>query len=198
MAGTRTSRMRISVANANERQAVYRMRHDVYSTELGQYGSRPDGSLPDATDVASAYIIASIGEEVVGFVGITPPNSPRLSVEKHLSRDEIPIVLDKRTFEIRALTVNQSLRGSYTVAGLMYAAFRWVEAHGRISRQIQTNGMSLMRPSRFYSSSSTTHISRRPQTAFQTMVTANVRCYEIRTLLVQLILLVILMVGIVD
>ncbi|MFC1452139.1 aminotransferase class I/II-fold pyridoxal phosphate-dependent enzyme [Verrucomicrobiota bacterium] len=122
--------MRISVANAAERQVVYRMRHDVYSTELGQYASRPDGALPDTTDITTVYIVASVGGDVVGFVGITPPSSPRFSVEKHLARDEIPIALDEHTFEIRALTVTQSLRGSYVVAGLMYAAFRWVEAHG--------------------------------------------------------------------
>lgn len=123
-------RIRISVANADERQAVYRLRHDVYCTELGQYQARPDGSLPDAVDVDSLYIIASVGGGLVGFVGITPPGSPCFSVEKHLSRDAIPMALDKDTFEIRALTVKKSQRGSYVAAGLMYAAFRWVESHG--------------------------------------------------------------------
>jgi histidinol-phosphate/aromatic aminotransferase/cobyric acid decarboxylase-like protein/predicted GNAT family N-acyltransferase len=130
MAGTTTLRLSISVANAGEREAVYRMRHDVYAAELGQYESRPEGSLPDTTDINSVYIIASSGGEVVGFVGVTPPSSPRFSVDKHLSRDEIPMVFDKHLYEIRALTVNRSLRGSYIAASLMYAAFRWVESHG--------------------------------------------------------------------
>lgn len=124
------SRLTISVANAADRQAIYRMRHDVYASELGQYESRPDGSLPDATDINSTYIIANTNGMLVGFVAITPPTSPRYSVEKYLSRNEIPITFSDRLYEIRALTVKQTLRGLFIAGNLMYAAFRWVEAHG--------------------------------------------------------------------
>ncbi len=123
-------RIRISVANAEERQAVYRMRHEVYCTELGQYQECQDGSLPDASDVHSLYLIASVDGKLVGFVGITPPDSPSFSIEKHLSRDAIPMALDRHTFEVRALTVRDSHRGSSVAGALMYAAFRWVESHG--------------------------------------------------------------------
>lgn len=122
--------LRISIANAGDLEAIYRLRHDVYSTEIGQYEIRPEGRLPDATDVNSVYLTASSGDEIVGFVGVTPPGSPRFSVDKHLSRKEIPMVFDEHLYEIRALTVNRLQRGSYIAASLMYAAFRWVEAHG--------------------------------------------------------------------
>ncbi|MFT5128201.1 MAG: histidinol-phosphate/aromatic aminotransferase/cobyric acid decarboxylase-like protein [Rhodothermales bacterium] len=123
------SRIRVSVASAVERVVLYRLRHDVYCTELGQYEERSDGSLPDAVDIHSHYVIATIDDTLVGFVGITAPDSPRFSVEKHLG-EAMPVDLDEQTYEIRALTVREEARGSQVAAALMYAAFRWVEAHG--------------------------------------------------------------------
>lgn len=123
-------RLILSMADTADRQAIYRIRHNVYATELGQYESRPDGILEDIADTRSVYIAAYVDEEVVGFVGITPPNSPRFSIDKYLPRDEIPFSFDDRLYEIRALTVTRPLRGSLIASALMYAAFRWVEAHG--------------------------------------------------------------------
>ena len=124
------SNLSIAVAKPEDRQAIYRMRHDVYATELGQYEMNSDGSLPDTTDINSVYIIAVAGRELIGFVGITSPDSLAYSVDKHLSRDKIPIAFNEYLYEIRALTVKHSLRGSRIAGYLMYAAFRWVEAHG--------------------------------------------------------------------
>lgn len=120
----------VSVANTENRQAVYRMRHDVFAAELGQYESHPDGILVDSADVNSVYITASAGGELAGFIGVTPPSSPRFSVDKYLPRDEIPIPFDEGLYEVRALAVKRPLRGSHIAGCLMYAAFRWVEAHG--------------------------------------------------------------------
>jgi hypothetical protein len=50
-------RLKIYVAGANELGSIYRLRHDVYATELGQYESRSDESLPDTDDVASVYVL---------------------------------------------------------------------------------------------------------------------------------------------
>jgi histidinol-phosphate/aromatic aminotransferase/cobyric acid decarboxylase-like protein/GNAT superfamily N-acetyltransferase len=123
-------RLCISVANTADRPAIYRIRHDVYAAELGQYESRPDGILADTPDTNSLYITASIGGELAGFVGVTSPSSPRFSIDKYLSRDEIQCTFDEHLYEIRALTVKSPLRGFRIAACLMYAAFRWVEAHG--------------------------------------------------------------------
>lgn len=130
MATTDRFRLRISMANISDLKAVYRLRHDVYAAELGQYALRPDSSLPDATDIKSLYIIASVDGKLVGFVGVTPPNSLRFSVDKYLPRNEIPITFDNNLYEIRVLTVKRPLRGFRIAGTLMYAAFRWVEAHG--------------------------------------------------------------------
>jgi hypothetical protein len=67
-------RLKISVAGADELESIYSLRHDVYATELGQYESRSDESLPDAGDVASVYIAASLDGKLAGFVGITHHN----------------------------------------------------------------------------------------------------------------------------
>ncbi len=123
-------RLTVSVADIADRQAIHRVRHDVYATELGQYESSPDGILIDAEDICSIYLTASADGEMVGFVGVTPPSSPHFSVDKHLLRDEIPFPFDDRLYEIRALTVTRPFRGSLIASALMYAAFRWVEAHG--------------------------------------------------------------------
>jgi len=123
-------RLVLSLASKADQIVVYRARHDVYATELGQYAARADGSLPDTENLHATYIVASVDGEIAGFVGITPPASPSFSVDRYLRRDEIPFAFDHRLYEIRALTVLQPFRGRLAAAALMYAAFRWVEAHG--------------------------------------------------------------------
>jgi histidinol-phosphate/aromatic aminotransferase/cobyric acid decarboxylase-like protein len=123
-------RLVLSVASDVDRMVVYRARHDVYATELGQYESRADGILPDRESLHATYIVASVDGAMVGFVGITPPDSQSFSVDRYLRRDEIPFAFDHLLYEIRALTVLKPFRGRLTAAALMYAAFRWVEAHG--------------------------------------------------------------------
>ena len=122
--------LRISIANTDERESIYHMRHDIYATELGQYKSRTNESLPDTGNVNSVYITASFDGKLAGFVGITHPDSPQFSVDKFLSREEIPLTFDESLYEIRALTVKKDLRGFQVAACLMYAAFRWIESYG--------------------------------------------------------------------
>ncbi len=121
----------ISIATTStDREEIFRLRHDVYAEELEQYESRPDGVLPDSTDIRSSYIITYVDKTLAGFVGITPPSSPRYSIDKYLPRDEIPITFNNRLYEIRALTVRRPFRGSLVASCLMYAAFRWIKARG--------------------------------------------------------------------
>jgi histidinol-phosphate/aromatic aminotransferase/cobyric acid decarboxylase-like protein len=123
--------MSVSIATtARDREDIYRLRHDVYAEELEQYESRPDGVLPDSTDIRGSYIITYVDKTLAGFVGITPPGSPRYSVDKYFTRDGIPITFNNRLYEIRALTVRRPYRGSHIAGCLMYAAFRWIQARG--------------------------------------------------------------------
>ena len=123
--------MSISITtNPTDQVAIYRLRHDVYAEELEQYESRPDGVLPDSMDISGSYIRAYLDKTLAGFVGITPPKSPRYSIDKYFKRNEIPITFNNGLYEIRALTVNRPFRGSQVAGCLMYAAFRWIQACG--------------------------------------------------------------------
>lgn len=123
-------RIKISIANKFEKEELYKLRHEVYATELGQYEEQSDSILKDKVDVRSDYITATIDDVLVGFVGITPPTSPCYSVDKYVSREKIPVTYDDNLYEFRALTVKDTLRGSSIVACLIYACYRWVSAKG--------------------------------------------------------------------
>ncbi len=113
-----------------DRETIYRMRHEVYARELGQYSPNAAGRLTDALDAFNHYIVIADGERIVGFVSITPPGSPSFSIDKYFKRAELPFAVDDKLYEVRLLTVPQPARRSLLALALMYAAFRWVEARG--------------------------------------------------------------------
>jgi len=78
----------------------------------------------------NAYLVATVNDEIAGFISITPPNPPSYSIDKYFRRDQLPFPVDDRLYEIRLLTVPPSSRGGFWALALMYAAFRWVEARG--------------------------------------------------------------------
>jgi histidinol-phosphate/aromatic aminotransferase/cobyric acid decarboxylase-like protein/GNAT superfamily N-acetyltransferase len=126
----------LSVATESDREVIYRMRHEVYARELGQHATTPAGSLRDALDDWNVYLVAKIDDHIAGFISLTPPSAEKVipplhySIDKYIQRDSLPFVFDNRLFEIRLLTVLKSHRGRELATLLMYAAFRWVEAHG--------------------------------------------------------------------
>jgi len=121
--------VRIALATPVDRASIYRLRHDVYASELGQHKVQPNAMLSDALDENNIYIIATVADELAGFISITVPELGRYSIEKYLNRDELPIRLDDRTYEVRILTVSPSHRHSRIAWYLMYAAFRWIDEH---------------------------------------------------------------------
>jgi histidinol-phosphate/aromatic aminotransferase/cobyric acid decarboxylase-like protein len=136
--------VRIAAATEADRSSIYRMRHDVYAAELGQHAVRQNAMLSDTLDENNVYITAKIRGELAGFISITPPGAGHYSVEKYLERDEFPISLDDRTYEVRILTVSLAHRHSRTAWYLMYAAFRWIEEQG--GEQIIAMGRSDLLP----------------------------------------------------
>ena len=125
-------RIRISLATEQEREAIYRLRHDVYAQELHQHAENTQGRLTDALDAYNWYLVAALGEEVVGFVSITPPGRA-YSIDKYLSRQELPFPCDAGLYEVRLLTVASRFRHSARrrLAGLLiHAAFRWIDECG--------------------------------------------------------------------
>ncbi len=123
--------MEIRFASAADRQDIYRLRHEVYAVELGQHPTTGDGRLTDALDAANVYLVAAQGDELVGFVSITPPWAGAYSVDKYLDRRDWPVLDDPAAlFEVRLLTVRPAFRGSGAAALLMYAALRWIASRG--------------------------------------------------------------------
>jgi histidinol-phosphate/aromatic aminotransferase/cobyric acid decarboxylase-like protein len=123
---------KLVVAEAGEgrRAEIFRFRHEVYASELGQHAENEMGELRDGLDGRNVYLVVERGGELAGFVSVTPPTAGMYSVDKYFRRGELPFGVDGSTWEIRLLTVRREDRGSEVALLLMLAAFRWVEARG--------------------------------------------------------------------
>ena len=129
--GFRTiARLKLALATDEDRETIYGLRHEVYGRELAQHRTNDGKQLRDSLDRGNIYLVASVGEELIGFVSVTPPGLPAYSIDKYLPREELPFPFDGQLYEVRLLTVIKPNRGRPIAALLMYAAFRWVEAHG--------------------------------------------------------------------
>ncbi|GGK67248.1 hypothetical protein GCM10010126_28410 [Planomonospora parontospora] len=113
-----------------DREWIYRLRHEVYARELGQHPANDAGQLSDEFDEGNVYIVAVHQGHPAGFISVTPPWAGRYSIDKYLRRTEHPVLRQDGLFEIRILTVDPARRGRMTGRLLMYAALRWVMAHG--------------------------------------------------------------------
>ena len=76
----------LAMAAEQDMDAIFRMRHDVYATELGQHAENDNGRLTDSLDAFNTYIVAKVDGEVSGFISVTPPDGASYSVDKYFSR----------------------------------------------------------------------------------------------------------------
>jgi histidinol-phosphate/aromatic aminotransferase/cobyric acid decarboxylase-like protein len=120
----------VCIADEEDRNRIYALRHDIYASELAQHKINDSGVLRDVLDDYNSYIVAKKDGRVAGFVSITGPNAPSFSVDKYFGRALVPIPFDKYLYEIRLLSVDKEYRNSSLALLLMYATKRWVEAHG--------------------------------------------------------------------
>jgi histidinol-phosphate/aromatic aminotransferase/cobyric acid decarboxylase-like protein len=120
----------VSMANAADREEIYRIRHEIYAGELRQHPTNAASALSDSLDASNVYIVARIRGRIAGFISVTPPSSSHYSIDKYFAREALPFSVDDTLYEIRLLTVLKPYRGSDLATLLMYAAFRSVEAHG--------------------------------------------------------------------
>ncbi|MEV0202219.1 histidinol-phosphate transaminase [Nonomuraea sp. NPDC050691] len=123
-------KLELRPASDADREWIYRLRHEVYARELGQHAPNAAGRLTDDLDGNNVYLVAAHQDRPVGFVSVTPPWAGRYSIDKYLRRQDHPELRESGLFEIRILTVEPSRRGEMTGKLLMYAALRWVMAHG--------------------------------------------------------------------
>jgi hypothetical protein len=134
---------RLRVASDEAREAIYRLRHEVYATELKQYPEDPSGRLTDSVDAYNTYIEAIRGDELVGFVSVTPAGAGRYAVEKYYPRSIWPFDAGG-VFETRLIAVRADHRGeSLLLIALAYAAFRWARHHG--AQRLITNAHRRMK-----------------------------------------------------
>src|SRR6266516_3447495 len=120
----------IALATEKERRIIYQARHNIYARELAQHPENARGQLSDPLDAFNVYLTATVGNELVGFISVTPPGRGAYSIDKYVPRDQLPFPFDDTLYEVRLLTVRKPHRGRQLAVLLMYAAFRWVESHG--------------------------------------------------------------------
>ncbi|RZU54058.1 histidinol-phosphate/aromatic aminotransferase/cobyric acid decarboxylase-like protein [Krasilnikovia cinnamomea] len=133
------ARLGLRLGTPADRDWIHRLRHEVYAQELGQHAVVPAGRLSDALDERGVvYLVATSGGTPAGFVSITPPWVGQWSLDKYLSRAELPALDAADAFEIRILTVAAPWRGTAVASLLMYAALRWVQSRG--GRQVLAMG----------------------------------------------------------
>ncbi len=130
MSITTHSKVTLITASGQDRQGVYKMRHEIYAAELSQHSLNLNNQLTDDLDSINHYIVAKYPDRVIGFVSITSPASEKYSVDKYFNRSSIPYQFDEHLYEIRLLSVNKNNRNGSLAFALMYAAFRWVQSHG--------------------------------------------------------------------
>ena len=124
-----SNKLKIALATSGDRDVLYKLRHDVFACELGQHVENAEHRLSDALDEYNVYITASLDQDIAGFISITPPGA-RYSIDKYLSRTELPFQVDDGLYEMRLLAVMEPHRGGKVLPSLIYAAFRWVQAQG--------------------------------------------------------------------
>ncbi|WP_353940517.1 histidinol-phosphate transaminase [Streptomyces sp. HUAS MG91] len=117
---------------------IHDLRHRAYAREPGQYAARPDGRQGDAPDADNVCLVVTRGAVRVGFVSVTPPWLGRFGLDRYLERDELPLLREADTFEVRILTVEPGERASAVAPLLMYAALRWIASRG--GRHVVTMG----------------------------------------------------------
>jgi histidinol-phosphate/aromatic aminotransferase/cobyric acid decarboxylase-like protein/GNAT superfamily N-acetyltransferase len=136
-----SQRLGVRLGTAADREWIFHLRHAVYAEELGQHSGNPTGQLSDdLDDHGVVYLIATCDGSPVGFVSVTPPWVGRWSLDKYVSRADLPLLDAPDVFEVRILTVAAPWRSTGAAALLMYAALRWVQSRG--ARQVVVMGRS--------------------------------------------------------
>jgi len=120
----------ITAASGDDREAIYRARHEVFARELGQHQVNLQGRLTDKLDTFNDYLVARHRGCLAGFVSITPPGHGAYAIDKYLDRSELPFACDDSLYEVRLLAVLPAHRHRPIAGLLMYTALNWIESRG--------------------------------------------------------------------
>src|SRR5439155_629204 len=63
-------RITLCVATSQDREGIYRLRHEVYARELAQHAANPLGTLRDPLDDSNIYLVAKTSGQIAGFISL--------------------------------------------------------------------------------------------------------------------------------
>ncbi|MEG4861590.1 GNAT family N-acetyltransferase [Microcoleus sp. K1-B6] len=124
------SKITIAIAKNEEREAIYRLRYDIFVRETQQKSENTEEKLQDSLDAHNIYITARQDQNLIGFISITPPNPQGYSIDKYCPREALPFPFDDKLYEVRILAVSEPYRKIGLPIVLIYAAFCWIKACG--------------------------------------------------------------------
>src|SRR5262245_13859951 len=87
----RAPRVRLAVASPDQRMAILKICAETYAAADPAGLPATPWDLAPVLDQQSVYLIATRAQEMLGFIGITPPTSPRYALESYLPREQLPI-----------------------------------------------------------------------------------------------------------
>jgi hypothetical protein len=104
----------------NEFEQIFHLNHAVFAGELEQHPAQPSERLVDKFHNKNRYVIALVGEEVIGMIAVN--GEPPFSVAAKLAD---PSVLNEygRLLEVRLLAVDPVHRNGVVMAGLMLGVY---------------------------------------------------------------------------
>ena len=109
-----------------ELEQVFRLNHDVFAEEVGQYSAVPEGRLVDKFHDKNHYAIAMSEDRVVGM--IVYHDQPPFSVEQKLADPRALEPLGKLA-EIRLLAIHPAHRNGMLLRGLFLEVYRLSRDH---------------------------------------------------------------------
>jgi histidinol-phosphate/aromatic aminotransferase/cobyric acid decarboxylase-like protein len=116
----------VRLATLSDKSQIYKIRHQIYAEELAQHQINNEKQLKDNLDEYNEYIVVRYRDCIVGFVSITPPNDIGYSIDKYISRSELPFEFHDRLFEIRLLTIIKEWRNSVVLQLLIYGVYLYL------------------------------------------------------------------------
>lgn len=125
-----TAPIQVRYGTERDREAIYRYRHDIFATELGQHPVNSENRLCDGLDEFNHYLVVAREGRMLGFVSITPPTRNQYSIDKYLNRADFAELNDDRLYEVRLLSVLPDYRHHRIVGLLMLACLRWIRGQG--------------------------------------------------------------------
>ena len=61
----------LCIASDEDKETIYKIRHNIYAAELNQHSLNSSLQLTDELDVENHYIIAKHQNEIIGFINLS-------------------------------------------------------------------------------------------------------------------------------